>query len=55
MNFLDTVARTLEIYRSTGFGGGDLRLAASLANDEAGGEWNVPAVQKAAYNQIYNR
>lgn len=52
MNFHETVQRALEIYAAQGKK--DLLMACSKANDEAGGEWNVPAVQNAAYKSLYS-
>lgn len=52
MSFYETVQRALEIYAAQD--NKDLRRAASQANDEAGGEWNVPAVQNAAYKSLYS-
>jgi hypothetical protein len=51
MNFHDTVQRAIEIYKAQVKK--NLCFAASDANDEAGGEWNVSAVQTAAHKIIF--
>lgn len=51
MNFHETVQRALEIYAAQDEK--NLLMACSKANDEAGGEWNVPAIQTAAFKSLY--
>ena len=51
MNFHETVQRAVEIYKAQAQK--DLFAACMLANDEAGGEWNVSGVQTQAFKVLF--
>jgi hypothetical protein len=51
MNFNETVQRAVELYKLQATK--NLLAAASKACEEAGEQWNVTAVQSAAYKIIF--
>ena len=51
MTFQETTARAVEIYKAQEKK--NLLMACHLANEEAGGEWNVRGIQTRAYKILF--
>lgn len=51
MTFQETIARAVEIYKAQEKK--NLPMACHLANEEAGGEWNVSGIQTRAFKIIF--